>query len=132
MRAATADAARDAARLTDAIAKPAAAVKSSPVPRRNFIDTIVFDRIKKDGIPHAGLSTDEEFVRRAYMDAIGLPPTADEVRGFVADRSKDKRDRLIDTLSRTTASPSSGRGTGATCCACRTRPARAPRRSTTG
>jgi hypothetical protein len=98
MRAATADAARDAARLTDAIAKPAAAVKSSPVARRNFIDTIVFDRIKKDGIPHAGLSTDEEFVRRAYMDAIGLPPTADEVRGFVADRSKDKRDRLIDTL----------------------------------
>ena len=98
MRAATADAARDAARLTDAIAKPAAAVKSSPVARRNFIDTIVFDRIKKDGVPHAGLSTDEEFVRRAYMDAIGLPPTADEVRGFVADRSKDKRDRLIDML----------------------------------
>ena len=98
MRAATADAARDAARLTDAIAKPAAAVKSSPVARRNFIDTIVFDRIKKDGIPHAGLSTDEEFVRRAYMDAIGLPPTADEVRSFVADRSKDKRDRLIDRL----------------------------------
>lgn len=98
MRQATADAARDAARLTDAIAKPAAAIKSSPVPRRNFIDKIVFDRIKKDGVPHAGLSTDEEFVRRAYMDAIGLPPTADEVRSFVADKSRDKRDRLIDTL----------------------------------
>ena len=40
----------------------------------------VFERIEKDGIPHAGLSTDEEFVRRAYMDAIGLPPSADEVR----------------------------------------------------
>ena len=79
MRAATADAARDAARLTDAIAsRPRPS--SRPVPRRNFIDRIVFDRIKKDGIPHAGLSTDEEFVRRAYMDAIGLPPTADEVR----------------------------------------------------
>jgi hypothetical protein len=98
MRQSTADAARDAARLTDAIAKPAAAVKSPAVPRRNFIDHIIFDRLKKDRIPHAGLSTDEEFVRRAYMDAIGLPPTADQVRGFVADTSRDKRDRLIDSL----------------------------------
>ena len=98
MRQSTADAARDAARLTDAIARPARAVKSRPVPRRNFIDQIIFDRIKRDGIPHAGLATDEEFVRRAYMDAIGLPPTADEVRSFVADKSRDKRDRLIDRL----------------------------------
>jgi hypothetical protein len=98
MRQGTADAARDAARLTDAIAKPARAVKSSPLPRRNFIDKIIFDRLKKDGIPHAGLATDEEFVRRAYMDAIGLPPTADQVRSFVADKSRDKRGRLIDTL----------------------------------
>lgn len=98
MRPGTADAAREAARLTDAIAKPARAIKSAPLPRRNFIDKILFDRLKKDGIPHAGLATDEEFVRRAYMDAIGLPPTADEVRSFVADKSRDKRDRLIDTL----------------------------------
>lgn len=98
MRQSTADAARDAARLTDAIAKPARVVKSKPVPRRNFIDRIIFDRIKNDRIPHAGLATDEEFVRRVYMDAIGLPPTADEVRRFLADKSRDKRDRLIDTL----------------------------------
>ena len=98
MRPGTADPARDAARLTDAVAKPGDAIKSPAVPRRNFIDTIIFDRIKKDGVPHAGLSTDEEFVRRAYMDAIGLPPTADEVRAFVADKSRDKRDVLIDTL----------------------------------
>jgi hypothetical protein len=98
MRTSTADAARDAARLTDAIAKPVGAITSRPVPRRNFIDKIIFDRIKKDGIPHAGLSTDEEFVRRASMDAVGLPPTADQVRSFVADKTRDKRDRLIDRL----------------------------------
>jgi hypothetical protein len=98
MRQATADTAREAARLTDAVAKPANAVRPGPVPRRNFIDTIIFDRIKKDGIPHAGLSTDEEFVRRVYMDAIGLPPTADQVRSFIADPRRDKRDRLIDDL----------------------------------
>lgn len=98
MRNATADAARDAARLTHAVARPVNAARPGPVPRRNFIDRIIFDRIKKDGIPHAGLSTDEEFVRRVYMDAIGLPPTADQVRSFIADERRDKRDRLIDAL----------------------------------
>ncbi len=98
MRNATADAAREAARLTNAVARPVKAARPGPVPRRNFIDRIIFDRIKKDGIPHAGLSTDEEFVRRVYMDAIGLPPTADQVRSFIADERRDKRDRLIDAL----------------------------------
>jgi hypothetical protein len=97
MRGATRDAGRDAGRLTDAVARPSA-VKSGPVARRNFVDRIVFERIEKDRIPHAGLATDEEFVRRAYMDAIGLPPSADEVRSFVADPQRDKRNRLIDTL----------------------------------
>lgn len=98
MRNLTADAAREAARLTDAVAGPGPGVGSGPVSRRNFIDQILFDRIEKDGIPLAGLSTDEEFVRRVYMDAIGLPPTADQVRSFVADGRRDKRDHLIDDL----------------------------------
>ena len=97
LRGATRDAAKEAARLTEAVARPANP-RAARVPRRNFIDRIIFERIEKDRIPHAGLSTDEEFVRRAYMDAIGLPPSADDVRGFVADTRRDKRDRLIDAL----------------------------------
>ena len=68
------------------------------VPRRNVIDEIVFARIAKDGVPHAGLADDDEFVRRLYFDVIGLPPSSAEVRAFVADPAADKRDRLIDTL----------------------------------
>ena len=66
--------------------------------RRNFIDELVFSRLKAAGIPHAALSSDDEFVRRVYLDATGLPPAAADVRAFVADRTPDKRDRLIDTL----------------------------------
>ena len=46
------------------------------------------------------LCTDAEFVRRVYLDLTGLPPTADEVRAFLADTrdTRAKRDALIDKL----------------------------------
>ena len=73
------DAARDAARLTNAVARRST-VQPGPVPRRNFIDQMVFERLAAAGIPHAGLRTDDEFVRRVYLDATGLPPSAADVR----------------------------------------------------
>ncbi|HEY1173145.1 MAG TPA: DUF1553 domain-containing protein [Verrucomicrobiae bacterium] len=46
----------------------------------------------------AALTTDGEFIRRVTLDTIGLFPTADEVREFIADKRKDKRARLIERL----------------------------------
>lgn len=93
------DKARDTARLTAAVARPVdPAAASRPVPRRNFIDTLIFDRLAKAGVPHAPLASDDEFVRRVYLDVTGLPPSSADVRAFVADRAADKRDRLIDRL----------------------------------
>jgi len=43
-------------------------------------------------------ASDAEFLRRASLDLIGLPPTADEARAFIADPAADKRVRLIDRL----------------------------------
>lgn len=93
------DKARDTARLTAAVARPMdPAAAARPVPRRNFIDTLIFDRLAKAGVPHAPLAGDDEFVRRVYLDVTGLPPSSADVRAFVADRATDKRDRLIDRL----------------------------------
>ena len=41
---------------------------------------------------------DQEFVRRAYLDAWGLIPTAEQARVFMQDTRSDKRERLIDSL----------------------------------
>jgi len=91
--------ARDAARLTHEVAGVADGDPApGPVPRQTFIDRLLFDRIERDGIPHAGLASDEEFVRRVFLDAIGLPPTPAEVRAFLADTGADKRARLVDAL----------------------------------
>ena len=49
-------------------------------------------------MPPSGRATDGEFLRRAMLDTIGVLPTADESRKFLADTSPDKRDRLIESL----------------------------------
>jgi hypothetical protein len=46
----------------------------------------------------ARLTTDEEFVRRVFLDVVGKLPAPERVIAFVRDRSKDKRARLIDEL----------------------------------
>ncbi len=66
--------------------------------RNNFIDEHVFSKLAALRIPPSGLTSDEQFVRRVYLDAIGTLPTADEVRAFTADTAADKRVKLIDAL----------------------------------
>ena len=65
---------------------------------RNFIDEQIDKQLARLNLPASPACTDAEFVRRVYIDTIGLAPTADEVRGFLADASLTKRDALIDRL----------------------------------
>src|SRR4030095_187283 len=90
----------EAARITDQVAKelPANGQALARIPRKNFVDESIFGRIERDRIPHSGLSTDEEFVRRVYVDATGMIPTSRQVREFVASKDPAKRDKLIDSL----------------------------------
>ncbi len=44
------------------------------------------------------ITSDAAFLRRIYLDTIGLPPAANEVRAFLADSDPDKRTKLIDRL----------------------------------
>ncbi|HEX3872260.1 MAG TPA: DUF1549 domain-containing protein, partial [Pirellulales bacterium] len=69
-------------------------------PENNHVDTLVYKKLKKVKILPSDLCTDAEFVRRVYLDLVGLPPDADEVRAFLADDrpTRQKRDELIDRL----------------------------------
>ena len=63
-----------------------------------IIDRHIFEKLKAEKIPHAGLSTDAEFLRRVHLDLWGRLPGADSVRKFLDDTSPDKRNKLIDKL----------------------------------
>jgi len=62
------------------------------------IDRLVLQRLRGLGVEPAPLCSDPVFVRRAYLDTIGLLPTAQEARAFLLDRRPDKRRRLVDRL----------------------------------
>ena len=69
-------------------------------PTNNRIDELVAAKWERMKILPSELCTDTEFIRRVYLDLAGLPPTADEVRKFVADQrdTRAKRDELVDRL----------------------------------
>jgi len=91
------DKAAEASRLTAGFAAAGPAVLGD-IQRKNYIDEQIFGRMERDGIPHAPLASDQEFVRRVYLDATGLLPTPGVVREFIASQDPNKRDRLIDSL----------------------------------
>ena len=64
----------------------------------SFIDDAVFAKLRQLNVRPAALASDREFVRRAYLDAIGLLPTSSELHEFLNDSRPDKRSRLIDRL----------------------------------
>ncbi len=70
------------------------------VPEYNYIDKLVYDKLKRVKVQAGELCTDAEFVRRVYLDLTGLPPSAETVKKFLADptESRKKREQLVDQL----------------------------------
>ncbi|MGC4047293.1 MAG: DUF1553 domain-containing protein [Armatimonas sp.] len=62
------------------------------------IDRIVEEKLASLGLDASPKCSDEDFIRRATLDTIGLLPTPDEVRGFLADKDTYKREKLIEKL----------------------------------
>ena len=68
------------------------------LPEANYVDTLVFDKLKKLQMAPADLANDETFLRRIYLDLIGLPPTREEYDRFLSDPDTSKRAKLVDQL----------------------------------
>jgi len=83
-------------RLAFLPARPAFAWHAPPP--ENYIDRLSFAQLRKLQMNPSPLCDDTTFLRRAYLDCLGLLPTADEARDFLANQSPDKRAKLIDDL----------------------------------
>lgn len=71
-------------------------VAQAAEPLHRQVDKLI--AAKAAGKPFAAPATDAEFLRRAYLDFSGVIPTAEQTRTFLADKSPDKRAKLIEQL----------------------------------
>src|SRR5262249_55779201 len=71
-----------------------------PTEEYNWVDTLVYEKLKQVKVLPSDVCNDGEFIRRVYLDLTGLPPAPEEVRAFLADKtpSKAKREKLVDKL----------------------------------
>lgn len=78
--------------------KPAPPVVKNPNWVRNPIDAFILSRLDEAGIVPAGEADRRTLVRRVSLDLTGLPPTPEVVEKFVADKSKNAYEELVDEL----------------------------------
>ena len=69
-------------------------------PSYNYIDDLVYAKLKSVKVLPADVCSDSDFIRRLYLDMTGLPPEPDVVKKFLDDKtpSKEKREKLVDAL----------------------------------
>jgi hypothetical protein len=70
----------------------------SPRPSGNPIDDELDAHLGRLGLAISSPTSDEEFLRRATIDVLGILPSPDEVRRFLADADPQKRAKKIDAL----------------------------------
>lgn len=76
-----------------------------PVPKvknaawvRNPIDAFIAANQEKRSLHPMPAADKRVLLRRVYIDLIGLPPTQDELRAFLADTSRDAYEKVVDRL----------------------------------
>jgi hypothetical protein len=77
-------------------------LKAPPVPPSadtcNPIDAFWLAKLAEKGLSPSPEADKRVLIRRLTFDLLGLPPTPQDVRAFVADQSPDAYERLVDRL----------------------------------
>jgi hypothetical protein len=82
----------------EVIVLPPGKFKWPKLATHNYVDELVYAKLQKLRMLPSALAGDEQYLRRVYLDIIGLPPTTEEYKRFMSDHSRDKRARLVDEL----------------------------------
>jgi hypothetical protein len=77
---------------------PVDAAIYAQLPRHNFVDGLVWDKLQQLNILPSEPADESTFLRRVHLDIIGRLPSVEESRRYLADPGSDKRARLVDAL----------------------------------
>ena len=102
---------KDADADTEGDAESDSAAKSSKRPRKGEsalpespLETVkaineTWEQALRDAkVKPSAMATDEEFLRRAYLDFLGRVPRVEEAKAFLLSKEPDKRFKLVETL----------------------------------
>lgn len=64
----------------------------------NDLDHFILARLEQEGIKPSPEASKTRWLRRVTYDLTGLPPKPEEVDAFLADKSKDAYDKVVDRL----------------------------------
>ncbi|MGB0355961.1 MAG: DUF1549 domain-containing protein, partial [Opitutales bacterium] len=79
--------------------KPRIVTLPKPINKRTHpIDRILDNYLESKKINLPTVAPARTFVRRAYLDIIGILPTPEQLNAFIHDKSSDKKTKLIDQL----------------------------------
>jgi mono/diheme cytochrome c family protein/cytochrome c553 len=87
------------------LAKPEPPTVKNSAWAKTPIDRFILARLEEEGLKPVAPASRRTLIRRVTLNLTGLPPTADEVEAFVADKSPDAYAKLVDRLL---ASPAYG------------------------
>jgi len=76
---------------------PAPTVKNTRWPKTD-IDRFILSRLEKEVLPPVGPADRRTLLRRATLDLIGVPPTAEEIEAFENDKALDAFAKVVDRL----------------------------------
>src|SRR5258705_3359855 len=65
---------------------------------RNEIDRFILARLEREKLKPSPEAEKTTLVRRATLDLTGLPPTPEEVDAFLADKSPQAYEKVVDRL----------------------------------
>ena len=68
------------------------------MPEKNYIDGAVNRKLQRLRVIPSELCGDEEFLRRIFIDTIGMLPSPEDRDRFLAGTDPDKRAKLVDAL----------------------------------
>ena len=67
-------------------------------PAKNFIDDLVFAKLREIGVPPSPVIDDATLLRRVTLDIAGRLPTIEETTAFLTEADPKRRDLAIDRL----------------------------------
>ena len=80
------------------VRRPAVPAVRTPSWVRTPVDAFILARLETKGLNPSPPADRRTLIRRAYFDLTGLPPAAEEIEAFAADRAPGAWERVVDRL----------------------------------